>query len=96
MSSEECITAGHFQNQNANPCRLSPDGHFGSKFVTVVAKGMGLLTFSDLVLKLDLPAVILWRILQLLCYVVAVLMHILITATLLFYMHTSLLINLRC
>uniref|UniRef100_A0A4W4DSS7 Nuclear protein localization protein 4 homolog n=1 Tax=Electrophorus electricus TaxID=8005 RepID=A0A4W4DSS7_ELEEL len=39
LSSEECITAGHFQNQHANPCRLSPDGHFGSKFVTVVATG---------------------------------------------------------
>uniref|UniRef100_A0AAR2J5P9 Nuclear protein localization protein 4 homolog n=2 Tax=Pygocentrus nattereri TaxID=42514 RepID=A0AAR2J5P9_PYGNA len=39
LSAEECITAGHFQNQHANPCRLSPDGHFGSKFVTVVATG---------------------------------------------------------
>ncbi len=34
--------AGHFQNQQANACRLSPDGHFGSKFVTVVATGMQL------------------------------------------------------
>uniref|UniRef100_A0A8C1Q1F2 Nuclear protein localization protein 4 homolog n=1 Tax=Cyprinus carpio TaxID=7962 RepID=A0A8C1Q1F2_CYPCA len=39
LSAEECITAGHFQNQHANACRLSPDGHFGSKFVTVVATG---------------------------------------------------------
>ncbi|KAK3529111.1 hypothetical protein QTP70_016546 [Hemibagrus guttatus] len=39
LSSEECITAGHFQNQYSNPCRLSPDGQFGSKFVTVVATG---------------------------------------------------------
>ncbi|TRY99005.1 hypothetical protein DNTS_034815 [Danionella cerebrum] len=39
LSAEECIMAGHFQNQQPNPCRLSPDGHFGSKFVTVVATG---------------------------------------------------------
>uniref|UniRef100_A0A672KS94 Nuclear protein localization protein 4 homolog n=1 Tax=Sinocyclocheilus grahami TaxID=75366 RepID=A0A672KS94_SINGR len=39
LCAEECITAGHFQNQHANACRLSPDGHFGSKFVTVVATG---------------------------------------------------------
>uniref|UniRef100_A0A674ADL1 Nuclear protein localization protein 4 homolog n=1 Tax=Salmo trutta TaxID=8032 RepID=A0A674ADL1_SALTR len=39
LSAEECITAGHFQNQQCNPCRLSPDGHFGSKFITVVATG---------------------------------------------------------
>ncbi|XP_075072977.1 nuclear protein localization protein 4 homolog [Mixophyes fleayi] len=39
LSSEECITAGFFQNQHPNQCRLSPDGDFGSKFVTVVATG---------------------------------------------------------
>uniref|UniRef100_A0A8C9S5Z6 Nuclear protein localization protein 4 homolog n=1 Tax=Scleropages formosus TaxID=113540 RepID=A0A8C9S5Z6_SCLFO len=39
LSAEECITAGDFQNRHPNPCRLSPDGHFGSKFVTVVATG---------------------------------------------------------
>uniref|UniRef100_A0A672ZZX9 Nuclear protein localization protein 4 homolog n=1 Tax=Sphaeramia orbicularis TaxID=375764 RepID=A0A672ZZX9_9TELE len=39
MSAEECITAGYFQNQHSNPCRLSRDGHFGSKFVTVLATG---------------------------------------------------------
>uniref|UniRef100_A0A8C6T384 Nuclear protein localization protein 4 homolog n=1 Tax=Neogobius melanostomus TaxID=47308 RepID=A0A8C6T384_9GOBI len=39
LSAEECITAGYFQNQQSNPCRLSRDGHFGSKFVTVVATG---------------------------------------------------------
>uniref|UniRef100_A0A8C7WJN0 Nuclear protein localization protein 4 homolog n=1 Tax=Oncorhynchus mykiss TaxID=8022 RepID=A0A8C7WJN0_ONCMY len=39
LSAEECITAGHFQNQQSNPCRLSPDGHFGSKFITVAATG---------------------------------------------------------
>ncbi|KAK2112355.1 hypothetical protein P7K49_012102 [Saguinus oedipus] len=37
LSSEECITAGDFQNKHPNMCRLSPDGHFGSKFVTAVA-----------------------------------------------------------
>lgn len=39
LSAEECITAGYFQNQQPNPCRLSREGHFGSKFVTVVATG---------------------------------------------------------
>ncbi|XP_012590208.1 PREDICTED: nuclear protein localization protein 4 homolog [Condylura cristata] len=39
LSSEECITAGAFQNKHPNICRLSPDGHFGSKFVTAVATG---------------------------------------------------------
>uniref|UniRef100_A0A671XHL2 Nuclear protein localization protein 4 homolog n=1 Tax=Sparus aurata TaxID=8175 RepID=A0A671XHL2_SPAAU len=39
LSAEECITAGYFQNLHSNPCRLSRDGHFGSKFVTVVATG---------------------------------------------------------
>uniref|UniRef100_A0A8D1WK07 Nuclear protein localization protein 4 homolog n=2 Tax=Sus scrofa TaxID=9823 RepID=A0A8D1WK07_PIG len=39
LSSEECITAGDFQNKHPNVCRLSPDGHFGSKFVTAVATG---------------------------------------------------------
>lgn len=39
LSAEECITAGYFQNRHPNSCRLSPDGYFGSKFVTVVATG---------------------------------------------------------
>ncbi|XP_005805422.1 nuclear protein localization protein 4 homolog [Xiphophorus maculatus] len=39
LSAEECITSGYFQNQYSNPCRLSRDGYFGSKFVTVVATG---------------------------------------------------------
>nr|XP_057923024.1 nuclear protein localization protein 4 homolog isoform X2 [Doryrhamphus excisus] len=39
LSAEECITAGYFQNKHSNPCKLSRDGHFGSKFVTVVATG---------------------------------------------------------
>ncbi|XP_076366406.1 nuclear protein localization 4 [Tachypleus tridentatus] len=39
LSAEECIMAGYFQNQHPNPCRLSPDGYFGSKFVTVCVTG---------------------------------------------------------
>ncbi|CAG5121679.1 unnamed protein product [Candidula unifasciata] len=39
LSAEECIMAADFQNRFPNPCRLSPDGHFGSKFVTVVVTG---------------------------------------------------------
>ena len=31
--------AADFQNQYTNPCKLSPDKHFGSKFVTVVVTG---------------------------------------------------------
>nr|CAH8861883.1 unnamed protein product [Trichobilharzia regenti] len=36
LSAEECITAARFQNLHPNICRLSRDGCFGSKFVTVV------------------------------------------------------------
>lgn len=39
LSAQECIMAGHYQNQNPNPCKLSPDGYFGSKFVTVCFTG---------------------------------------------------------
>ncbi|PSN33783.1 Nuclear protein localization protein 4, partial [Blattella germanica] len=39
LSSEECIMAGHYQNQQPNPCRFSPVGYFGSKFVTVCVTG---------------------------------------------------------
>ncbi|CAC5423511.1 NPLOC4 [Mytilus coruscus] len=39
LSAEECIQAAHFQNKHPNPCKLSPEGHFGSKFVTVVVTG---------------------------------------------------------
>ncbi|KAL1471191.1 hypothetical protein MTO96_023838 [Rhipicephalus appendiculatus] len=39
LSAQECIMAGHFQNSHPNPCRLSPDGYFGSKFVTVCVTG---------------------------------------------------------
>ncbi|KAH9495810.1 Nuclear protein localization protein 4 [Bulinus truncatus] len=39
LSAEECIMAADYQNKYPNPCSLSPDGHFGSKFVTVVVTG---------------------------------------------------------
>nr|CAG4636161.1 EOG090X05T8 [Eubosmina coregoni]SVE69787.1 EOG090X05T8 [Eubosmina coregoni] len=39
LSAQECIMAGHFQSLHPNPCRLSSDGHFGSKFVTVCITG---------------------------------------------------------
>ncbi|XP_078317027.1 nuclear protein localization protein 4 homolog [Crassostrea virginica] len=39
LSAQECIMAADFQNKYTNPCKLSPDGHFGSKFCTVVVTG---------------------------------------------------------
>ncbi|XP_043280769.1 nuclear protein localization protein 4 homolog [Venturia canescens] len=39
LSAQECIMAGNFQNQHPNPCRFSPSGAFGSKFVTVCVTG---------------------------------------------------------
>lgn len=39
LSAEECIMAADLQSRHPNACRLSPDGHFGSKFVTVVVTG---------------------------------------------------------
>lgn len=39
LTAEECITAGYFQNVYKNFTKLSFDGHFGSKFVTVVVTG---------------------------------------------------------
>lgn len=39
LSAQEVIMAGYFQNQHPNPCRLSPTGYFGSKFVTVCVTG---------------------------------------------------------
>lgn len=39
LSAQECIMAGFFQNEHPNPCRLSPDGYFGSKIVTVCVTG---------------------------------------------------------
>lgn len=39
LSAQECITAGHLQSLHPNPCRLSSDGYFGSKFVSVIVTG---------------------------------------------------------
>ncbi|GFQ71389.1 nuclear protein localization protein 4 homolog [Trichonephila clavata] len=39
LSAQECIMAGYFQNKHPNPCKLSPDGYFGSKFVTICFTG---------------------------------------------------------
>ncbi|CAF3996879.1 unnamed protein product [Rotaria magnacalcarata] len=39
LTAQECIMAGWFQNKNLNKCKYSPDGYFGSKFVTVVVTG---------------------------------------------------------
>ena len=40
LSAEECIVAAELQTRHPNACHLSPDGHFGSKFVTVVVTGV--------------------------------------------------------
>lgn len=39
LSAEECVTAGDLQNHHPNYTKYCADGHFGSKFVTVVASG---------------------------------------------------------
>ncbi|KAL7055761.1 hypothetical protein AAHC03_022652 [Spirometra sp. Aus1] len=39
LSAQECITAACLQNLFPNVSKYSPDGHFGSKFVTVVVTG---------------------------------------------------------
>uniref|UniRef100_A0A8D8ZK58 Nuclear protein localization protein 4 homolog n=1 Tax=Cacopsylla melanoneura TaxID=428564 RepID=A0A8D8ZK58_9HEMI len=39
LSAHECIMAGHLQNLHPNPCRFSPGGYFGSKFVTICVTG---------------------------------------------------------
>jgi nuclear protein localization family protein 4 len=39
LSAEECITAGYLQNIHKNYTKLSTDGYFGSKFVTIVVTG---------------------------------------------------------
>jgi len=39
LSGQECMMAGKLQSEHPNPCQLSADGHFGSKFVTVVMTG---------------------------------------------------------
>lgn len=39
LSAHEVIMAAHLQHLHPNPCRLSPEGRFGSKFVTVIVTG---------------------------------------------------------
>ncbi|XP_059051605.1 nuclear protein localization protein 4 homolog [Achroia grisella] len=39
LSAQECIMAGHFQDQHPNACRHASSGYFGSKFVTVCLTG---------------------------------------------------------
>jgi len=39
LSGQECMMAGKLQSEHPNPCQLSADGNFGSKFVTVVMSG---------------------------------------------------------
>lgn len=43
LSAQECIMAGYFQNRYPNLCRFSPNGLFGSKFVTVCVTGKSIL-----------------------------------------------------
>lgn len=43
LSAQECIMAGHFQNQHPNACRHASSGYFGSKFVTVCVTGQCLI-----------------------------------------------------
>lgn len=39
LTAQECIMAGHLQNQHPNVSKHSSNGHFGSKFVTVCVTG---------------------------------------------------------
>ncbi|XP_066982321.1 nuclear protein localization protein 4 homolog isoform X1 [Macrobrachium rosenbergii] len=39
LSAHEVITAAHLQSLHPNPCKISPDGTYGSKFVTVIVTG---------------------------------------------------------
>ncbi|GBP63474.1 Nuclear protein localization protein 4 homolog [Eumeta japonica] len=39
LSAQECIMAGHLQNEHPNACRCASSGYFGSKFVTVCVTG---------------------------------------------------------
>ena len=55
LSAQECIMAGHFQSLHPNPCRLSSDGFFGSKFVTVCVTGtFHVLINTDLKLRMEI------------------------------------------
>ena len=49
LSAEECIMAAMLQNKYPNPCKLSPEGHFGSKFVTVVVTGGFYVTWVEII-----------------------------------------------
>lgn len=39
LTAQECILAGHLQNQHPSVCKYSSNGYFGSKFVTVCVTG---------------------------------------------------------
>lgn len=39
LTAQECIMAGHLQNQHPSACKHSSNGSFGSKFVTVCVTG---------------------------------------------------------
>lgn len=39
LTSQECIMAGHLQNQHPNISKYSSNGTFGSKFVTICVTG---------------------------------------------------------
>lgn len=39
LTAQECIMAGYYQTIYQNICKLSNDGYFGSKFVTVIVTG---------------------------------------------------------
>jgi len=39
LSAQEIITAGHYQNVKPNVCKMTDEGTFGSKFVTVCVTG---------------------------------------------------------
>lgn len=49
--------AADFQSRFTNPCKLSPDGHFGSKFVTVVVTGRHNPLIYSVILHNNLTAV---------------------------------------
>lgn len=47
LSAQECIMAGYLQNLHPNPCRYSPSGYFGSKFVTICVTGKLIGNYSN-------------------------------------------------
>lgn len=40
LTAQECILAGHLQNQHPNVSKYASNGVFGSKFVTICVTGM--------------------------------------------------------